>query len=132
MIVAGFLGMSSKSSSHARADVPAKAADGHVLGRPMACLDRVWPRGMPHPGQGLGGAVRGAVHRGIVRRRQRLQVSQSLGTVSAQMPIFERMPWLWPVDGVRSGRDPRDQADRGDGEDRAAHAGLYIAACSFI
>jgi AGCS family alanine or glycine:cation symporter len=138
MIIAGFLGMSSKFVECTLGQMYRQMrADGQVLGGPMAYLDKgLAGLGVPRLGKFLallfavlciGGSFGGA---------NSFQVSQSLGMVSAQMPIFERMPWLYGllmaggVAVVILGGIKRIAATAE--KIVPLMCGLYIAACSYI
>lgn len=97
MIFAGFLGMSSKFVECTLGQVyRSKRADGRVLGGPMAYLDKgLTERGMPRLGKVL--AIMFAVFciGGSLGGGNTFQVSQSLGVLRTQFPVFDTMPWLY-------------------------------------
>lgn len=99
MIVAGFLGMSSKFVECTLAQIyRTKRDDGRVLGGPMAYLDAgLTEKGMKPLGKVL--AVMFAVMciGGSLGGGNTFQVSQSLGILRTQFPVFDSYPWIYGV-----------------------------------
>jgi AGCS family alanine or glycine:cation symporter len=97
MIVAGFVGMSSKFVECTLGQMYRQMRpDGHVLGGPMAYLDAgLAARGMPRLGKVLAVMFAVLCLGGSFGGGNTFQVSQSLGMVSTLLPVFERMPWLY-------------------------------------
>jgi len=97
MIVAGFLGMSSKFVECTLAQVyRVKRPDGSVLGGPMAYLDKgLSERGMKPLGKVLAVMFAVLCIGGSFGGGNTFQVSQSLGIVRTQFPVFNEMPWIY-------------------------------------
>lgn len=97
MIVAGFLGMSSKFVECTLAQVyRVKRPDGSVLGGPMAYLDAgLSERGMKPLGKVLAVLFAILCIGGSFGGGNTFQVSQSLGILRSQFPVFDAMPWLY-------------------------------------
>jgi AGCS family alanine or glycine:cation symporter len=138
MIVAGFVGMSSKFVECTLGQMyRQKRPDGHVLGGPMAYLDEgLAARGMPRLGKVLAVTFAVLCLGGSFGGGNTFQVSQSLGMVSTLVPAFERMPWLYgllmatAVGVVILGGIKRIAATAE--KIVPLMCGLYIAACLFI
>jgi alanine or glycine:cation symporter, AGCS family len=97
MIVAGFLGMSSKFVECTLAQVyRVKRPDGRVLGGPMAYLDKgLSEMGMKPLGKVLAVMFAILCIGGSFGGGNTFQVSQSLGILRTQVPIFDEMPWVY-------------------------------------
>ncbi len=97
MIVAGFLGMSSKFVECTLAQVyRSKRPDGRVLGGPMSYLDKgLSERGMKGLGKVLAVMFAILCIGGSFGGGNTFQVSQSLGILRTQIPVFDEMPWLY-------------------------------------
>jgi AGCS family alanine or glycine:cation symporter len=138
MILAGFVGMSSKFVECTLGQMyRQKRPDGHVLGGPMAYLDEgLAARGMPRLGKVLALTFAVLCIGGSFGGGNTFQVSQSLGMVSTLVPLFERMPWLYgllmaaAVGAVILGGIKRIAATAE--KIVPLMCGLYLAACLFI
>jgi len=97
MIVAGFLGMSSKFVECTLAQIyRVKRPDGRVLGGPMSYLDAgLSELGMKKLGKVLAILFAVLCIGGSFGGGNTFQVSQSLGIVRTQIPLFDEMPWLY-------------------------------------
>lgn len=97
MIVAGFLGMSSKFVECTLAQIyRVKRPDGRVLGGPMAYLDAGLTELKMKPlGKVLAIMFAVLCIGGSFGGGNTFQVSQSLGIVRTQIPMFDQMPWLY-------------------------------------
>jgi alanine or glycine:cation symporter, AGCS family len=97
MIVAGFLGMSSKFVECTLAQVyRTKRPDGRVLGGPMSYLDAgLGELGMKRLGKVLAVMFAILCIGGSFGGGNTFQVSQSLGILRTQVPIFDQMPWVY-------------------------------------
>lgn len=97
MILAGFLGMSSKFTECTLGQMyRSKRPDGRVLGGPMAYLDK----GLSEKGMGGLGKVLAVMFAilcvgGSLGGGNTFQVSQSLGILRTQVPIFDASPWVY-------------------------------------
>ena len=99
MIIAGFLGMSSKFVECTLGQVyRSKRPDGRVLGGPMAYLDKgLSEKGMPKLGKVLAIMFAILCVGGSFGGGNTFQVSQSLGILRQQIPIFDSSPWLYGI-----------------------------------
>ncbi|MFO7563479.1 MAG: alanine/glycine:cation symporter family protein [Enhygromyxa sp.] len=97
MIIAGFLGMSSKFVECTLAQLyRVKRPDGRVLGGPMSYLDAgLSERGMKPLGKVLAIMFAILCIGGSFGGGNTFQVSQSLGIIRSQIPIFDEMPWIY-------------------------------------
>ena len=97
MIIAGFLGMSSKFVECTLAQIYRKIRpDGRVLGGPMAYLDKgLSERGWKPLGKALAVLFAVLCIGGSFGGGNTFQVSQSLGIVRKQFPVFDDMPWVY-------------------------------------
>jgi AGCS family alanine or glycine:cation symporter len=97
MIIAGFLGMSSKFVECTLAQIyRVKRPDGRVLGGPMSYLDAgLSELGMKKLGKAMAILFAILCIGGSFGGGNTFQVSQSLGIVRTQVPIFDEMPWLY-------------------------------------
>ncbi|PRP97442.1 Amino-acid carrier protein AlsT [Enhygromyxa salina] len=97
MIIAGFLGMSSKFVECTLAQVYRKTRpDGRVLGGPMSYLDEgLSEKGMKPLGKILAVMFAILCIGGSFGGGNTFQVSQSLGILRTQIPVFDSMPWLY-------------------------------------
>lgn len=97
LIVAGFLGMSSKFVECTLAQLyRVKRPDGRVLGGPMSYLDAgLSELGMKRLGKVLAVLFAVLCIGGSLGGGNTFQVSQSLGIVRTQIPLFDQMPWLY-------------------------------------
>jgi AGCS family alanine or glycine:cation symporter len=97
LIVAGFLGMSSKFVECTLAQIyRVKRPDGRVLGGPMSYLDAgLSELGMKRLGKAMAILFAILCIGGSFGGGNTFQVSQSLGIVRTQVPIFDEMPWLY-------------------------------------
>ena len=97
MIIAGFLGMSSKFVECTLAQVHRKTRpDGSVLGGPMSYLDEgLSEKGMKGLGKTLAVLFAILCIGGSFGGGNTFQVSQSLGILRTQIPLFDDMPWLY-------------------------------------
>nr|WP_217910138.1 amino acid carrier protein [Pseudenhygromyxa sp. WMMC2535] len=97
MILAGFLGMSSKFVECTLAQIyRKKRPDGRVLGGPMTYLDEgLAERGWRPLGKVLAVVFAVMCIGGSLGGGNTFQVSQSLGILRTQFPVFDDMPWLY-------------------------------------
>ena len=97
MIMAGFFGMSSKFVECTLAQMYRKRrADGRVLGGPMSYLDEgLRKMGLGALGKGLALLFAVLCIGGSFGGGNTFQVSQSLGIVRTQIPVFDSYPWLY-------------------------------------
>jgi len=138
MIVAGFLGMSSKFVECTLAQIyRTKRPDGHVLGGPMAYLDEgLSEKGWKPLGKVLAVMFSVLCIGGSLGGGNTFQVSQSLGILRTQIPIFDTMPWLYglvmavSVAVVILGGIQRIAATAE--KIVPLMCGVYVAACLFI
>jgi AGCS family alanine or glycine:cation symporter len=138
MIVAGFLGMSSKFVECTLGQVYRKVRpDGRVLGGPMSYLDEgLTQKGMKPLGKVLAVMFAVLCIGGSFGGGNTFQVSQSLGILRTQIPIFDSMPWLYglimsaAVAIVILGGIKRIAATAE--KIVPLMCGLYVAACLFI
>lgn len=138
MIVAGFLGMSSKFVECTLGQIYRKVRpDGRVLGGPMSYLDEgLTEKGMKPLGKVLAVMFAVLCIGGSFGGGNTFQVSQSLGILRTQIPIFDSMPWLYglimsaAVGVVILGGIKRIAATAE--KIVPLMCGLYVAACLFI
>jgi AGCS family alanine or glycine:cation symporter len=97
MILAGFLGMSSKFVECTLAQIyRKKRPDGRVLGGPMSYLDEGLSKmGMAPLGKVLAILFAVLCIGGSLGGGNTFQVSQSLGILRTQLPVFDDMPWAY-------------------------------------
>lgn len=97
MIVAGFLGMSSKFAECTLAQAyRTRRADGHVLGGPMEYLKTgLGEMGLKKLGQGLAMLFAFLTIGGSFGGGGSFQVNQSLSAVQSQVPFFAAHPWAY-------------------------------------
>jgi AGCS family alanine or glycine:cation symporter len=97
LIMAGFLGMSSKFVECTLAQMyREKRPDGRVLGGPMQYLGLgLAELGLGRLGKGLALLFAVLCIGGSFGGGNTFQVNQSLGIVRTQIPIFDEMPWLY-------------------------------------
>lgn len=97
MIMAGFFGMTSKFVECTLAQMyRTKRADGRVLGGPMSYLDEgLRKMGLGALGKGLALLFAVLCIGGSFGGGNTFQVSQSLGIVRTQIPVFDSYPWLY-------------------------------------
>lgn len=97
MIVAGFLGMSSKFVECTLAQMyRTKREDGSVLGGPMSYLDQgLSEKGWKPLGKVLAILFAILCIGGSLGGGNTFQVSQSLGILRTQIPVFDSMPWIY-------------------------------------
>jgi alanine or glycine:cation symporter, AGCS family len=138
MIVAGFLGMSSKFVECTLGQVYREIRpDGRVLGGPMSYLDRgLSEKGMKPLGKVLAIMFAVLCIGGSLGGGNTFQVSQSLGILRTQIPVFDSMPWLYgllmsaAVAVVILGGIKRIAATAE--KIVPLMCGMYVAACLFI
>ena len=138
MIVAGFLGMSSKFVECTLAQIyRTRRPDGRVLGGPMSYLDAgLTEKGMKPLGKVLAVMFAVLCIGGSFGGGNTFQVSQSLGILRTQIPLFDTYPWIYglvmavAVGIVILGGIQRIAATAE--KIVPLMCGVYVAACLFI
>lgn len=99
MIVAGFLGMTSKFTEATLAQMyREKRPDGHIMGGAMEYLSRgLAEKGWTQTGKVLAILFCILTIGGSLGAGNAFQVSQSLTAVKLQLPILVEMPWIYGV-----------------------------------
>lgn len=99
MIIAGFLGMTSKFTEATLAQMYREVRpDGHIMGGAMEYLSRgLAEKGWSQTGKVLAIAFCILTIGGSLGAGNAFQVSQSLSAVKLQLPILAEMPWIYGV-----------------------------------